>query len=49
MAAGDVKEDALKRINSQMDYGKEAIIIENNGSEEELFEKITALYQKFSA
>ena len=43
------KEDALNRINSQMDYGKEAILIENNGSEEELFERITALYQKLSA
>lgn len=42
------RESALKRMNSQKDYSKSAIIINNNGSEAELREKITALYNKFS-
>lgn len=38
---------ALKRMNSQNEYSKNAIIIENSGNETELREKITALYSKF--
>lgn len=42
------RETALKRMNSQKDYSKEAIVIDNSGDEAELREKITALYNKFS-
>jgi len=38
------REAALKRMNSQKDYSKEAVIIENNGDESSLREKILALY-----
>ncbi|MBQ8391580.1 MAG: dephospho-CoA kinase [Clostridia bacterium] len=41
------REDALKRMNSQKDYDKEAIIIENNFGEDVLREKIRLLYNKF--
>ena len=41
------REDALRRMNSQKDYGKEAIIIENNLGEDELREKVRLLYNKF--
>ncbi len=37
------RETALRRMNSQKDYSKEAVIIENNGNEKELCEKISAL------
>lgn len=48
MARDNIKcEDALKRIHSQRDYGKEAIIIENNLGEDVLREKIRLLYNKF--
>ena len=42
------EETALKRIRSQSDYSKEAIIVENSGSPEELQAKITSLYNQFS-
>jgi len=42
------EESALRRINSQKEYSKQAIFIENNGSEKELEEKIKALYCKIS-
>lgn len=42
------RESALKRIKAQNDYSKEAIIIDNTGSEDELREKIISLYNKFS-
>ena len=41
------REDALKRMNSQKDYDKEAIIIENNFGEDVLREKIRLHYNKF--
>ncbi len=41
------REEALMRMNSQKDYGKEAIIIENNLGEDELKENIRLLYNKF--
>lgn len=41
------REEALMRMNSQKDYGKEAIIIENNCGEDKLRESICALYNKF--
>ena len=41
------REDAIRRMNSQKDYSKEAIIIENNLGEEELLEKVRLLYNKF--
>ena len=41
------REDALRRMNAQKDYGKEAIIIKNNFGEDELREKICLLYNKF--
>lgn len=41
------REDALRRMNSQKDYDREAIIIENNFGEEELKENIRLLYNKF--
>ncbi len=37
------RETALKRMNSQKDYSKKAVIIENNGDEDKLREKIVAL------
>lgn len=42
------REDALKRMSSQKDYSKEAIIIENNFDEDALEEKIRLLYNRFS-
>ena len=42
------KESALLRIKSQKEYSKQAIFIENNGSEKELEEKITELYNQIS-
>ena len=41
------KESASLRMSSQKDYSKEAIIIENNGDEEALAQKVNALYNKF--
>lgn len=41
------EEAALKRIRSQSDYSKEAIVLENEGGEEELRKKTTALYNRF--
>ena len=41
-------EDALKRMNAQKDYSKEAIIIENNFGEDALEEKIRLLYNRFA-
>ncbi len=38
------RETALKRMNSQKDYSKEAVVIENNGDEASLREKILAVY-----
>ena len=37
------RENALCRMNSQKDYSKDAVIIENNGDEKELRKKITSL------
>ena len=37
------REAATSRINSQKDYSKEAIIIENNGDEKALREKVTRI------
>ena len=45
---GITSEDAIKRIRSQKDYSKKAIIIENNGTDDEFEEKIHLLYHKFS-
>ena len=39
------KETALKRMNSQKDYSKEAIIIKNDGDEASLREKILTVYK----
>lgn len=39
------KETALKRMNSQKDYSKEAVVIENNGDEASLREKISVVYE----
>lgn len=41
------RDSALRRIKAQTDYSKEAIIIDNCGSEEALSEKIGFLYNKF--
>ena len=38
------RESALKRMNSQKDYSKEAVVIENNGDEASLREKILTVY-----
>lgn len=37
-------ETALKRMNSQKDYSKKAVVIENNGDEASLREKILTIY-----
>ena len=42
------KDTALKRINSQTDYSKDAIFVDNNESQEVLEQKITRLYEMFS-
>ncbi len=42
------RETALKRIHSQSDYSKDAIVIDNSDSEEVLYEKIVSLYNQFS-
>ena len=41
------RDAALRRIYSQNDYSKKAIIVENNGTEEEFRKKIRLLYNKF--
>lgn len=41
------KESALKRIHSQSDYSKKAIIIDNDSQEDILREKICVLYNQF--
>ncbi len=41
------RESALRRIKAQTDYSKDAIVIDNNGSEEVLYEKIVSLYNQF--
>ena len=41
------RESAIKRIKSQSDYSKDAIIIENNEGEAALSEKIASLYNNF--
>ena len=42
------REDALLRINAQVGYSKEAIILENNSTEKELRERIGKLYSRIS-
>lgn len=42
------KDAALKRINSQTDYSKDSVIIENNSDEKALEIKIKELYNMFS-
>ncbi|MBQ3023576.1 MAG: dephospho-CoA kinase [Clostridia bacterium] len=39
------KETALRRMRSQKDYSKDAVIIENNANEEELRKKILSVYE----
>lgn len=41
------RETGLRRIKAQSDYSKKAIVIDNNESEEVLFEKIVSLYNQF--
>lgn len=41
------RETALRRIQSQTDYSKDAIFIDNCADEKALEEKITALYNQF--
>lgn len=42
------REDALRRMNSQKDYDRDAIIIKNNSGADELQKNIRLLYNKFS-
>lgn len=42
------KESALKRIRSQSDYSKNSIPVDNSGSEADLREKITSLFNQLS-
>lgn len=41
------RESALSRIKAQIDYSKEAIVIDNGESEEVLSKKIVSLYNQF--
>ena len=41
------RETGLRRIKAQSDYSKEAIVIDNNESEEVFSEKIVSLYDQF--
>lgn len=41
------RETGLRRIKAQSDYSKEAIVIDNNESEEVFSEKIVSLYNQF--
>lgn len=41
------REDALRRMNSQKDYDRDAIIIKNNSGADELQKNIRLLYNKF--
>lgn len=42
------RETALRRMNSQKEYSKEAIFVDNSGSISELEEKLKVIYNSFS-